>query len=1259
MKAIVIAFATCLPVLGGGLELRFDCESKTPPPGISLTSPGPLAMSVVEGVSGHALRCNGNDPNGRGEIVVQRGAAASLVEGSIAFWVKVDRDIDGMNGGWDYAFVDNDVRGDDKAVVGPRLGFNPREGCLYAGFPNTGGPQARLYGWDARLCRHSWNHLCMTWKNDGQLRLYVNGELEGRYAAEPYHAAKDGPLPPLYVGPGIGMGDGVSFDELAVFPKELSPAEVKSLATAKAPFLLDYPSTLKSKVVDLGQPVKAKFLLREPVEAVAELLSGDGRLLSSAPATPSPGNPEVSFSTKGVQAPSDELCYARLRSLAPGSTYAQAFSVAVVAPTTLAAAAPGMHLVAGFDFCRELRGDSDFKENLPSQLKTNAAGTYRETDGFFSCRFKIKTPGRPHLMVVEYPDDALRTMAFDINDGSGSPPQGAGVVTGFPGANSGKMARQELVFWPASATCALSVYNWATPKQRAAAARMSVHELEGELPALDVREPADGPFRQVGTQVEDASAPGFWGGRGQGLARWSGCLDHMVAFMRHSGQNAYEYPMMWYAGPLFRTPYNDAFGPGDAVRAGHPDGSFQLILKKFAAAGLKLYPELYFRNLASLDFPSRIPGDQFQLPDADVARHFKIPGKFELDMRQANLAGKRRVAWVGQMAQGGPGRGPIYNPLHPLVQKSLLALVDDFLAAVEPLDSFGGLKLDFTSWGGTPSLESLNHERLLGDYSDFTVGLFAKETGTAVPGADTDPTRFLQRHAFLTSPAMRGKWVAWRCAKIHAVIMELARRLWAFKPDAELILAVTCPDDLGPKDLGYPATFLEGSRECGIDPVLYTDPRVRFEVYESVAADDNAWAQRGFNPKRYLLNNHPDAAQGFVENGRNGFVQWLCYWEMYAENPYHVLWPEVAPNPAPVRQITPAGDAFLKLWAERLANVDYKRLHMGGMGGSPMQGHRKELGDFVKAFRHMPAREFSRLPSNGKTVVGRGLRGDKRSYCYFVNRERCPMEVTARFEDVNQVFSPVDGATKTVKDGLLSFSVPPYGLVSFSFDRAGACVSFESKTPQVELDAVAAELGEPASDLFAARLKLRQRQNDQAERSRAAAVAKLPVITWQVLGPFGGAKLEDLAKTMPPEAEFLAAAPKPPRSCVDQGESLPLETVRSEHLDYQGKLHPGLVKLDMPGTFYAFTTLKANRDLDCTLAMGVDDWALARLNGAEVLAAKSQCMGLFPDTLRAQVHLKQGLNHLAVKLVNGGGPGGFSLTLQDTQGAWPQGVVRK
>jgi hypothetical protein len=195
----------------------------------------------------------------------------------------------------------------------------------------------------------------------------------------------------------------------------------------------------------------------------------------------------------------------------------------------------------------------------------SAAGDYREAgsapESRFGYRFAIKQVGRPHLAVIQYPDDKNRCMA--IMDGS-SYDLSVGVSTGTskPGGNvssvdqpiSGRMLELRQIFWPRWRDCSI-VFGNTKKDEPAAAASVAIYELE-DLPALAVPgDPQDGSRRALGIQYEDpCGAAAELGATDR--REW---IERLITYARHSGQNSLSYPIVWYHGPLYpsqREPVN-------------------------------------------------------------------------------------------------------------------------------------------------------------------------------------------------------------------------------------------------------------------------------------------------------------------------------------------------------------------------------------------------------------------------------------------------------------------------------------------------------------------------------------------------------------------------------------------------------------------------------------------------------------------------------------------------------------------------------
>jgi hypothetical protein len=161
--------------------------------------------------------------------------------------------------------------------------------------------------------------------------------------------------------------------------------------------------------------------------------------------------------------------------------------------------------------------------------------------------------------------------------------------------------------------------------------------------------------------------------------------------------------------------------------------------------------------------------------------------------------------------------GPMFNPLHPTVQAAILRLVREIGQRYGKYPAFKGISFNVFA-SSMPWFGSIHF-----GYDDYSVGLFEKETGIAVPVDARAADRFSRRYEFLAG-VCRPAWVAWRCQKIHALFGQIRATLAAGR--ADLRVTVTLWDE----------TFVDKS--CGSMPALQLDARQSMhELYREAGID--------------------------------------------------------------------------------------------------------------------------------------------------------------------------------------------------------------------------------------------------------------------------------------------------------------------------------------------------------------------------------------------------------------------------------------
>ena len=632
------------------------------------------------------------------------------------------------------------------------------------------------------------------------------------------------------------------------------------------------------------------------------------------------------------------------------------------------------------------------------RVTQSAAGTYREAgpnaESRFGYRFAVEQVGRPHLAVIQYPDDKNRCMA--IMDGS-SYDLSVGVCTGAsrPGGNvyslaqpiTGRMLELRQVFWPRWHDCSI-VFGNVLKDEPAAAASVAICELE-DLPALGVPgDPQDGSRRTLGIQYEDpCGAAAELGATDR--REW---IERLITYARYSGQNTLAYPIVWYHGPLYpsqREPVNYigvTSSKVDRQLISHwttqPEDWLAELLERFGQVQMQFRAVLPVLRLGSLmekmnvDLESIKAGqdtinnmtfkDQVQMGTYDWTVKYNLRNfQTILDAGGNQFSGS--TAWVYGEKSGRPDgfRGAIFNPLHPTVQEALLGLVQEVVDRYGRYPAFQGIDLWFDPttifWFG-----SLNS-----GYDDYTVTLFEKETGIVVPVDAKAPDRFSKRYAFLTGE-VKPKWVAWRCEKIADLFRRIRDVVVKSRPDLQVMLV----------------NVLKGNetaqREGGLDiHLLAGEPGIEI----SGIWNFNGWVER-WGKHRWLpcdpklrelatiMGQPPEGVmRESLEYPPDGFW-WDQQWR--------------------ITPTYPSGVHFLQPYADVLAKYDTLSLRRGGLILDT--GHAELIQSFALAYRALPAKKFETVGDSTDPVAVRTLVCDGKRYLYLVNRHHKPVSVEVQLK---------------------------------------------------------------------------------------------------------------------------------------------------------------------------------------------------------------------------------------------------------------------
>lgn len=663
----------------------------------------------------------------------------------------------------------------------------------------------------------------------------------------------------------------------------------------------------------------------------------------------------------------------------------------------------------------------------------------------FGYRFRL-TPKRPHLLRVRYPDNRRRFMM--IGDGT-SYDASCAVVTGHRWEISNSMQQLEQLFWPRFGDFSLCFMTWG---QDEAAAVESFEVFELEEKELALPEPVEEGGRDFGVQYEDPCGTQASEGA-QNFAEW---MEHVFTYLRHTGQNTLVYPLCWYHGPWFpndreaaqvfsitvaddRRQYitwSDAPADWPAELLARCDrekigfmGEFTLL--RLDSLMRKMNIDQRAIEAGAPTFNNMLCNNMVQSGTMDwtvVYHSANYPEMLKSD-DPFNTAAPRRMAFGEKSRIDGCPVGPMFNVLHPEVQRAVLEFFRETCRRYRRFRSFRGISV--TMWAPT----ILWFGSLKSGYDDYTAGLFERETGIAVPVEPLDPERFRKRSEFLLGEH-RETWIRWRCEKIAAFLLKIRDAMIAERPDLTLSLTmwnepfvpavcdVNTPGcQFGSREScdrlyrngGIDLALLAG--ECNIEVMFQTDGGNRdrtpsnrtketeyFHMFRDFDyLDDSVWEKMAEldNCGVYIFNAWHEAWGRHLwfpaEEGDRNCARYNQVYGGKADGMFRInssyepdgFWWDsqlrIAPAFPPCRQ-------YMEHFAHALASGDALKITAGGLFLDKV--HRTEFREFARGYRRLPGRKFETVGGSTDPVAVRQLTVNGETFVYCVNRE--PYEAAVR-----------------------------------------------------------------------------------------------------------------------------------------------------------------------------------------------------------------------------------------------------------------------
>jgi dienelactone hydrolase len=882
-----------------------------------------------------------------------------------------------------------------------------------------------------------WHHVTGTWDCAKGLSLYLDGELLNK------RFAKWIPINHDFFTLNAKQ---FKFDNLKIFNKVLSPKEIKKEFDKHA--FLSSMELSEAIAAKNNFPFKVKLSGIKGGKASVKLVVKDlktGKVIKRATRNVT-GN-KTGVAEFFIDAGKSGLYHVVSTSQSGAAVHEQEKYVNVINPMRRSLNAselpPDLTLIDEIDLTNPEHAGR-IKHNKRGKVTTSPAGTYFESGDemlfdAIALKMRLKHPGRIHVLEIDYPDDGDRemTLSLHINNETMQNDLG-GIPTGvdIPVTNKMKTYRTFFVAYPdkngQNKDCVVLIQNW-WGKHRAAAAKVRIYEVKGDLKPLLVRNKAKNP-RLIGVYCEDAN--GFLLNIGKSSRRhggiasveWGKAFKYLGQIMDHSGQNLFHFPVFWYG-----TVHHD----------------FKCVVPK----SIREKEERYSALLSAWLMSGKHYGYKL-LPNITASGQRAFPVEICKDLEGAVKKGwlqmcseTNKYARPGSNVKIRTNNYPelkflrneiircLSNPMHPKFVKLWWNMVEEIIAKNAKSPALVGLSIRLS--GNYASL--LCFRDLKVGYGDFTVGLYEKEKGIKIPVPADDPKCYSKRYEWLIKNR-KEDWINWRCDKLTPRLIKTADYLQKMNPDLKLYLDLYLMPKQTEKE------YLEMYRECGIDLKRLMAHSAIVMLKRVSPNYDRMWLIKGGKTKDGIdkRKNYSMIRKLFENNTQNQFAQGAFFYNKYHESRPKKNWKTERDMPFDWNRIghgaggiQDTGRRFLRGYVRELAALDAKVLMDGGWG-LEILGHEKELREFSKAYLTLENANYIKVKNIDAPVTVRERKSNGKHAFYVVNESEKPVELSLKLRSSRKVKElTTDKELIPDSKGILKLELKPYSVRSFVINLDG------------------------------------------------------------------------------------------------------------------------------------------------------------------------------------------------------------------------------
>ncbi len=623
---------------------------------------------------------------------------------------------------------------------------------------------------------------------------------------------------------------------------------------------------------------------------------------------------------------------------------------------------------------------------------------YRETEteqgALISHRYTFLHPGDFYLMELEFPDDAERW--FGVSCTSSMAPHtskdGPATWTGQKYPLTGKMKTLHWIHRPDPGATAINLSNLQRDTT-AAASRLRIHHIKNGLPTLKI---TDAGARMIGQYTERTSSIGGFGKTfglvtepqpetkmGQTtrdndpiaamcreLAYNLDAAEHYAQWLRFTGQNLHVMGCLQY----FET--NTAFTAPSGVRDAR-------CLPDLHDVAVRVLGENGIQVIASLEYVCHQSFiREFAVNDGEVALGADT-------VYLVNKDGKQPWNWLGRYGM---------NFLHPRIEANMIQIARDLNRKFAGQPNFLGV--NYTPFSGGDWLPSFTtqgwHDPLDSSFDDITAARFTTDTGVKPPGAAKDPQRFAQRAEFLLAPAMKERWLQWRCEKTRDFFTKMQRELNAKHNFISLYVAHT------PEMQTSGLTPRDYLRQFGWSPEVYQNqPGLWFPKWTHATQRYASMVKIPRNetwPGAWDMSVGVDYTRTFDQpTNRASFV--MTHWQEHEEFAETLDardgWPRAFQM---TYQALPSGENAREVFTQNLLTTDPEMVMWGFCDLVVQTGHEQELREFARTLRSLPKEKL--MPTLDTTLQTDLVIREARTAdaLHFIVANPCPWPVTGTIQ---------------------------------------------------------------------------------------------------------------------------------------------------------------------------------------------------------------------------------------------------------------------